>query len=219
MATLKDVNPRVLEEVAKTLGRIGDARAVEPLVATLKDVDPRVLEEVAKTLGRIGDARAAAPLVGLIAHKHYRVWTAVTDALALVNPGWPKSHAAQQMIPGLVAALQDSDPKARQAAMRALSAIGGPEAEAALRGHSEAHQERNGRRVSRKLLGYFWAPPLIHPRPQIDQGVRVSVTRHVRFTNQRFVEIRSALRHPARRPSSWPGPCPGVYSMTRGHRQ
>ncbi|GAA3177985.1 hypothetical protein GCM10010531_34750 [Blastococcus jejuensis] len=46
----------------ETLGRIGDARAVEPLLQLLHD-GTQYLESVAVALGRIGDPRAISPLV------------------------------------------------------------------------------------------------------------------------------------------------------------
>ena len=47
---------------AKALGQIGDAHAVEPLVAALQDKDSDVRLKAAEALGRIGDAHAVEPL-------------------------------------------------------------------------------------------------------------------------------------------------------------
>ncbi len=44
------------------LGKIGDVRAVEPLIAILKDVKANARDGAAISLGRIGDARALEPL-------------------------------------------------------------------------------------------------------------------------------------------------------------
>ena len=47
------------------LGRIGDAKAVEPLIALL-DEDDALRVPAASALARLGDRRAFEPLIGLI---------------------------------------------------------------------------------------------------------------------------------------------------------
>jgi len=49
---------RVRRDAAGALGKIGDARAVEPLIAALKDEDKDVRTAAARVLGQIRDARA-----------------------------------------------------------------------------------------------------------------------------------------------------------------
>lgn len=46
---------------ATALGKIGDARAVEPLIQNLKGRRRVALNETAEALGKIGDARAVEP--------------------------------------------------------------------------------------------------------------------------------------------------------------
>jgi HEAT repeat protein len=68
VAALKSKDKGVQVAAAVALGKIGDARAVEPLIAALwaKGTKNREVQEVAvEALGEIGDARAVAPLVGL----------------------------------------------------------------------------------------------------------------------------------------------------------
>jgi HEAT repeat protein len=48
----------VRREVAKAVGKIGDSRAVEPLINALNDSDSDVRREVAKAIGKIGYSRA-----------------------------------------------------------------------------------------------------------------------------------------------------------------
>jgi hypothetical protein len=52
--------------VAYVLGGLGDARAVEPLVAALKDRECKVREKAVWALGDLGDARAAEPLIAIV---------------------------------------------------------------------------------------------------------------------------------------------------------
>ncbi len=55
---LKDSDPKVRVQAAWALGKIGDARAVEPLSAALKDSHEDVREEAAEALEKIKNARA-----------------------------------------------------------------------------------------------------------------------------------------------------------------
>jgi len=54
-------------EAAKALGRIGDRRAVEPLIALLTHKNGGVRGDAAEALGTIGDERAVRPLISLLA--------------------------------------------------------------------------------------------------------------------------------------------------------
>ncbi len=56
------------EQAAWALGRLGDARAVEPLIAALKDEDLKVREQAAWALGRLGDARATDESITQLKH-------------------------------------------------------------------------------------------------------------------------------------------------------
>ena len=51
---------------AEALGKFGDQRAVEPLIACLKDEDLRVRRQAAQALGVLGDKQAAAPLIAAL---------------------------------------------------------------------------------------------------------------------------------------------------------
>ena len=55
--------PDVREAAAEALGRIGDGRAVRPLIKALKYSDIRVRAHAAEALAKIGDARAIEPLI------------------------------------------------------------------------------------------------------------------------------------------------------------
>ena len=53
-------------DVAKALGQIGDAQALEPLIAALKDESRWLRETAAESLGKIGGVRAVEALVGIL---------------------------------------------------------------------------------------------------------------------------------------------------------
>ena len=56
---------QVRKFASEALGEIGDAQAVEQLIAALKDEEVQVRKFAAKALGKIGDARAIEPLIAV----------------------------------------------------------------------------------------------------------------------------------------------------------
>ncbi len=68
---------------ATALGRIGDARAVEPLCTVLKDSDRDVRGDAVEALGRISDARAVEPLCIALGDSDTDVRWSAANTLAL----------------------------------------------------------------------------------------------------------------------------------------
>jgi hypothetical protein len=64
------------------LGKLSDARAVEPLIEALGDGDKVVRRAVADALGKLGDARAVEPLVNALEHRDKEVRRTAARALA-----------------------------------------------------------------------------------------------------------------------------------------
>jgi HEAT repeat protein len=62
---LKHKDWGVRESIVRTLGEIGDSRAVEHLIAALNDESPEVRDSTAVALAKIGNSRAIEPLVVL----------------------------------------------------------------------------------------------------------------------------------------------------------
>jgi hypothetical protein len=62
--TTEDTGVRT--RAAGCLGKLGDPRAVETLIASLRDDVPYVRESAASALGEIGDERAISPLIGAL---------------------------------------------------------------------------------------------------------------------------------------------------------
>jgi HEAT repeat protein/CheY-like chemotaxis protein len=71
--------------VAEALGRIGDERAVEPLLGLLEDRDRDVRQAAVAALGRIGDERALEPLLGLLEDRDRDVRQAAAEALGRIG--------------------------------------------------------------------------------------------------------------------------------------
>lgn len=83
IAALEDVYTEAPQFAAEALGKIGDARAVEPLIAALQHYVGR--REVVEALGRIGDARAAGPLIAKLDDSSSDVREAATRALEKIG--------------------------------------------------------------------------------------------------------------------------------------
>jgi HEAT repeat protein len=115
IVALNNGNDDMPKEAAKALSKIGDVRAVEPFVATLKDSDSHVRGESARALGKIGDIRAVGPLVAALKDWDFDVRKAAQEALVKLGPA---------SVSQLIAALSDSDVRAREHAARVLGEIG-----------------------------------------------------------------------------------------------
>jgi len=95
----------------EALGRIGDPRAVGPLIVALKDEDESVRKAAAEALGHIRDSRAIEPLIAALKDSNMR--KAAVEAL--VNIGAPA-------VEPLIAALKERG--LRWSAAEALGKIG-----------------------------------------------------------------------------------------------
>jgi len=103
-------------QAARTLGRIGDARAVDPLLQVfINDKNNYVRGEAARALGEIGDTRAVALLLQALNDKDDKIRVAAARALGEMGD-------AQAVAP-LLQALNDKDSKIRIAAAGALGEI------------------------------------------------------------------------------------------------
>jgi HEAT repeat protein len=144
---LKSQDPAKRAEVARALGDMKDARAVEPLIAALKDEDWQVRRNAAMALGEIRDARAVEPLIAALKDEVVEVRESVPFALAKI--GEPalepliralkdenkdiRGNAAMALlimknyraVGPLIAALKDPDDYVRRRASSALSHITG----------------------------------------------------------------------------------------------
>lgn len=118
LAALEDPDRTVRAGAAESLGRIGDPRAVEPLIAVIEDRDGdwSVRARAAWSLGKLKDRRATGPLVAALADmvSHVRLLAAT----ALGEIGDPAAEEALRST-----AQHDSDLGVRYAAKEALAQI------------------------------------------------------------------------------------------------
>jgi HEAT repeat protein len=110
-----DLNDRV--RAAETLGRLGDPRAVGPLVDTLKTArETKLIVGAARALGMLGDRRAVGPLIASSHSEDVQVRTASIAALGRLG-----DDAADDT---LFAAARDKEPVVREAAVESLARLG-----------------------------------------------------------------------------------------------
>jgi HEAT repeat protein len=117
IAKLKDDDWKVREAAAKRLEEIGDATAVEPLIAVLDDTWWYVQMEAAEALGNSKDRRAVKPLIGLFGHNERHVRAAAAVSLGKIGDA--------SAVPDLIELLQDRDGVVRAVTARALRTITG----------------------------------------------------------------------------------------------
>lgn len=120
LAVLSTEDAGLRRHAATALGKLGDVRAVGPLVEVLlRDRDAHVRQHAASALGRLGDVRAVDPLI---------------DALLRDRDAHVREHAATSLgqlgdgrafLPLTKAILSDKDPSVRRHAAEALGEVGG----------------------------------------------------------------------------------------------
>ena len=71
-------------KAAESLARMGDPRAVDPLIHALEDEDWRVRQKVVWALGYIGDPRAVQPLRRAYRNETEGVQEMITEALDMI---------------------------------------------------------------------------------------------------------------------------------------
>ncbi len=117
ITSLKTGTPKERSVAAYRLGQLGDAVAVDPLVASLSgDLDPAVKLNAAKSLGLLKDKRAVEALIILSASKDGDLRVAAVESLGSIA-----DHSASD---ALFAAARDERADVRDAALKALARIG-----------------------------------------------------------------------------------------------
>jgi HEAT repeat protein len=113
---LKDENWPIRRSAAAALGKIGDPRAVGPLIAVLKDMDYRPRRKAVKALGNFGDIRAVEPLFNALNDKDVVVRTQAAESLRKIgNTG---------IVEPFIKALKDKRRYVREKAADVLDKIG-----------------------------------------------------------------------------------------------
>jgi HEAT repeat protein len=104
------------DRAAEKLGKLGDARAVEPLLLALEGLDWRLRGYAAWALGELGDPKAGDKLLNLLDDPVGDVQQSVRHALAKLND--------QRLIPRLISELFHEQEWARYESAILLGRIG-----------------------------------------------------------------------------------------------
>lgn len=161
LAALHSEFNRVRAVVAQVLGRIGDARAVKPLIFALEDGDPNVRISVINALAEIGEISAVEALAAEAKHVTDNIKLSFNSPVrlaalrALIKIGDPL------VIERLVKALKDSDNDVKLWAINTLGEIGDSRAVEPL---MEKFRKDDFRNVALKSLAKIGSPsvkPLI----------------------------------------------------------
>jgi HEAT repeat protein len=103
-------------EAANALGKIGDGRAVEPLIAALQDKDSTIRRSAASGLGELRDERAVEPLIAALQDEKSYVRFRAASSLGELRD--------ERAVEPLIASLQDKDSGVREYAAIALGEFG-----------------------------------------------------------------------------------------------
>lgn len=110
-------------KAAEALGRIGDLRAVEPLIEALSCEDIFLREQVAWALGELGDRRGIAPLVHLLNPSAQEPHEVILESLGKLARTLNEPFLELQ--PRILAYMQHSSERVRCAAARTLYLLTG----------------------------------------------------------------------------------------------
>ena len=119
-AALHDADRSVANDAAQVLGKLGDRRAVEPLIAALQRKPCLIQCRIMEALAALGDPRAVEPLVACLDDPWEYARAAAAEALGELRE--PRA------IEPLTAKLEDPELHVREAAAKALGDIGDPRA-------------------------------------------------------------------------------------------
>jgi HEAT repeat protein len=125
IALLHNRNEAIRCKAVETLGKLGDSRTVDPLIACLKDPGANVRYASALALGKLGNAGIVNSLIPCLQDSDLDVRQAASEDL--VKIGTP---ALEQ----LIACLQNQDGGLRRSAAEVLAALGDDRAVAPLIG-------------------------------------------------------------------------------------
>src|SRR5881392_2883487 len=112
IARLKDENAGVRGAAARSLGRLGDPRAVPPLIDVLADSDGEVRSAAVEALADLGDPRAIGPIAGLLKDPVADVKRNALGALSHFDQGVPTAP--------VLALLEDPNADVRHQAIELL---------------------------------------------------------------------------------------------------
>jgi len=151
----KDMNRKVRRRAAEALGRIGDDRAVEPLIVALADMNDEDRQWAANALGRIGDDRAVEPLIVALADKN-------EDSIAPMMVAWALGQIGDdRAVDSLIRNIEGRHRVWNEGIREALVKIGAPAVEPLIVALADKNAE--GRRRAAEALGRIGDDRAVEP--------------------------------------------------------
>ncbi len=111
------------QEAAVALGKLGDARAVEPLIAIFKESDWEVKRSAAEALVELRGS-AVEPLIAALKERNEYVRESAAGVLGQLGAQLEDTALRARMVEPLIAALKDSDWRVRENVAEALGKLG-----------------------------------------------------------------------------------------------
>ena len=132
IAALKDKNREIRSAAAEVLARLGDDRALEPLIAALHDEAPSVYQSVVEALACIAwdwpKREAAKQQVPKFVYKlrnpNLKTLPRAVEVLAKIDPEALRSEPVKRQVPRFISALANDGEEIRASAARALGLVG-----------------------------------------------------------------------------------------------
>src|SRR3990167_789259 len=124
ISALKSYYIVVRQQAAKVLGKIGDARAVEPLIVAMRDKDLHTKEIIVETIGTIGGELAIKEITILLRDEVEDIRKVAEMVLTKIYPEWPKSEVVKRQVPEFISALTNNNDGDRKEAAKVLGKIG-----------------------------------------------------------------------------------------------
>jgi hypothetical protein len=168
---------------AGALGRLKEARAVEPLIRALSDPDIHLRRQAIKALASIGDARAVPALIPLLGVIEGDALTSDASAALHELDHGEVADALAEALAGNHTALSAVQPELREPIIQALiGALGGPTAPNAAQALAEIGAVEALPALRAALQPQPWLPGA--PAPAVEEAIRA-------------LERRQALPRPA----------------------
>ena len=157
---MADIDAETRRVTATALGRLNTPESVAPLLNAVKDADENVRIAAIKALATMGEMQAVLPLIMIVARETARARSTGRSDAAMERAA---SHALDTLadaraIAPLRAAVSQSDPDAREVAIRRLARIGSPEVAEILGGLLADGDAAIRRAAARGLAEMQWQP-------------------------------------------------------------
>lgn len=120
---LKDENFEVRVATVAAITRINSPDSLALIISALKDADADVRKCAIECLGKLRDPRSVGALIETLVDPESAVRHGASNVLQIIDCDWRWSKEAEEAVPRLEAALNDSEYWVREAAAKALNRI------------------------------------------------------------------------------------------------